>query len=132
MIYFRSNLGPFNISNKPLRMFQTVPDTSSYVKVRHDSIFKQVMSKIPILPNSRSFVLVENLIPFLTEFSRRKIPSTSVGEGAEAEISNLSFWKCAGLSKKLSHWGQTMGSGGLVFSPASVLGLLGYPIVRVS
>ncbi|XP_041889973.1 Friend leukemia integration 1 transcription factor [Corvus kubaryi] len=57
-------------------MFQTVPDTSSYVKVRHDSIFKQVMSKIPILPNSRSFVLVENLIPFLTEFSRRKIPLT--------------------------------------------------------
>lgn len=25
-------------------MFQTVPDTSSYVKVRHDSIFKQVMT----------------------------------------------------------------------------------------
>lgn len=66
MIYFRSNLGPLNISNKQVRMFQTVPDTSSYVKVRHDSIFKQVMSKITVLANSQSFVLVENLIPFLT------------------------------------------------------------------
>lgn len=28
----------------PPRMFQTVPDTSSYVKVRHDSVFKQVMT----------------------------------------------------------------------------------------
>jgi len=46
---FRSILGPFKISAKHVRMFQTVPDTSSYVKVRHDSIFKQVMSKITIL-----------------------------------------------------------------------------------
>ena len=29
------------------RMFQTVPDTSSYVKVRHDSVFKQVMTPSP-------------------------------------------------------------------------------------
>lgn len=42
-------------------MFQTVPDTSSYVKVRHDSIFKQVMSKITIFPSLQSFVLLENL-----------------------------------------------------------------------
>lgn len=69
---FRSILGLLNISIKQVRMFQTVPDTSSYVKVRHDSIFKQVMSKITILQNSQSFVLVENLIPVLTEFSRKK------------------------------------------------------------
>lgn len=56
-------------------MFQTVPDTSSYVKVRHDSIFKQVMSKIMILQNSQSLVLVENLIPIVIYFSR-KIPSS--------------------------------------------------------
>lgn len=31
------------LSHQP-RMFQTVPDTSSYVKVRHDSVFKQVMT----------------------------------------------------------------------------------------
>ncbi|EMP29600.1 hypothetical protein UY3_13258 [Chelonia mydas] len=37
----RSILGPFKIAIKHIRMFQTVPDTSSYVKVRHDSIFKQ-------------------------------------------------------------------------------------------
>lgn len=87
-------------------MFQTVPDTSSYVKVRHDSIFKQVMSKITILQNSQSFVLVENLIPVLTEFSRKKkIPLPLVGEGLESQVSELSFWKYA---KKLYYQGPTI------------------------
>lgn len=31
-------------------MFQTVPDTSSYVKVRHDSVFKQVITPAPLPP----------------------------------------------------------------------------------
>lgn len=69
-------------------MFQTVPDTSSYVKVRHDSIFKQVMSKIPTLPNSQSFVF-----NFLLNLAGKKIiPRSWVGEGPETGISNL-FWK---------------------------------------
>lgn len=93
--YFRSISGPLNISIKQVRMFQTVPDTSSYVKVRHDSIFKQVMSKITILQNSQSLVLVENLIPVIIEFSR-KFPSSFV---LESQLSQLSFWKLEGLNQ---------------------------------
>lgn len=93
--YFRSISGPLNISIKQVRMFQTVPDTSSYVKVRHDSIFKQVMSKTTILQNSQSLVLVENLIPVVIEFSR-KFPSSFV---LESQLSQLSFWKSEGLNQ---------------------------------
>lgn len=136
IIHFRSNLGPLNIFNKRVRMFQTVPDTSSYVKVRHDSIFKQVMSKIPTLPNSQLFVF-----NFLLNLAGKKNnPSILSGRGArdwnikfilEMEISNLLFWRCAGLGQKLYHWGQTMNSSGFVFYLSLVLGLLGYPVLRL-
>lgn len=86
IFYFRSSLGPLNISNKQVRMFQTVPDTSSYVKVRHDSIFKQVMSKITILPNSQSFYWLK--IHFLTEFSRGK-KSALIFNGREVRDWNI-------------------------------------------
>jgi len=70
-------------------MFQTVPDTSSYVKVRHDSIFKQVMSKITILQNSQSFVLVENLFPLLIAFSREKKKNPSAFGGRGVRVSSI-------------------------------------------
>lgn len=67
-------------------MFQTVPDTSSYVKVRHDSIFKQVMSKVTILQKFAIVCIDWSLIPIPTELSwEEKEPS--VGEGLL-----LQFW----------------------------------------
>lgn len=55
-----------------------------------------------------------------------------MGERSETEISNVSFWKCAGLSQKLYHWGQTMSLSGLVLYPSLMLGVLGYPMLRLS
>lgn len=52
-------------------MFQTVPDTSSYVKVRHDSIFKQVMSKITILQKF-AIVSIDWKFPIPIELSREE------------------------------------------------------------
>lgn len=98
---FRSILGPLNISIKQVRMFQTVPDTSSYVKVRHDSIFKQVMSKITILQNSQSFALVENLVPILTEFSREKNPSAFGGRGVRVSSITVTILEICRVESKV-------------------------------
>lgn len=58
------------------RMFQTVPDTSSYVKVRHDSVFKQVMT--PNLPSPHTH---NPMVPSVPPWEKRWGSGGALGAG---------------------------------------------------